>query len=487
MKVFIITEGSEDIGFGHITRCLSLYQAFEEKGILPVFVVNGDETVKDLLRDKNYEIFNWLEKEEKLLDFVQDADVVIIDSYLADYELYETISKLVKIPVYIDDNKRIEYPGGIVVNGTIYAEELNYPQKIDVTYLLGSQYISLREEFRDVPEKEIRKSIETVMITFGGDDMRNMTPRVLKLFNENFPGLSKKVVIGKGFRNIKKIENLSDFKTQLIYYPDAEGMKEVMLEADIAISAGGQTLYELARVGVPTIAIAVAGNQMNNIKGWQRAGFIEYAGWWEDKDVLDNIMQKIALLGDYDLRMHNSQTVRATIDGRGAPRIIQKCVQAFFKDSVILRLAETEDLYDVYKLSHTKDIRSVSFQQEKITLKSHKKWFNQKICDKSCLFLIGEIDNAFLGQVRLDMDGKEAVISISLVKKFRGLGIGEVVMDKAINFVKLHYPVIRIINAFVKQENTASIKFFREAGFKFNKNLIIKNQNAVKFQYEIKD
>jgi len=31
MKVFIITEGSKNTGFGHITRCLSLYQAFEEK------------------------------------------------------------------------------------------------------------------------------------------------------------------------------------------------------------------------------------------------------------------------------------------------------------------------------------------------------------------------------------------------------------------------------------------------------------------------
>ena len=41
MKVFIITEGGKNIGFGHITRCLSLYQAFEEKGILPKFIINN--------------------------------------------------------------------------------------------------------------------------------------------------------------------------------------------------------------------------------------------------------------------------------------------------------------------------------------------------------------------------------------------------------------------------------------------------------------
>ena len=31
MKVFIITEGSKNTDFGHITRYLSLYQAFEGK------------------------------------------------------------------------------------------------------------------------------------------------------------------------------------------------------------------------------------------------------------------------------------------------------------------------------------------------------------------------------------------------------------------------------------------------------------------------
>ena len=38
-KVFILTEGGENKGFGHITRCTSLYQAFEEKGIIPEFIV----------------------------------------------------------------------------------------------------------------------------------------------------------------------------------------------------------------------------------------------------------------------------------------------------------------------------------------------------------------------------------------------------------------------------------------------------------------
>ena len=54
MKVFIITEGGKNIGFGHITRCLSLYQAFEERGNKPKFIINGDNDIEYLLKDINY-------------------------------------------------------------------------------------------------------------------------------------------------------------------------------------------------------------------------------------------------------------------------------------------------------------------------------------------------------------------------------------------------------------------------------------------------
>ena len=221
MRVILITEGSKDIGFGHITRCTSLYQAFEEIGVLPDFIVNGDDTVADLLMNKNHKVINWLEERETLFNNLKDADIVIIDSYLANYEIYERISKLVKTPVYIDDNKRIDYPRGIVVNGTIYAEEFNYPNKENVIYLLGSRYILLRKEFWTASKKDIKDNIESIMITFGGDDYRNMTPKILKILTKAYPGVNKKVIIGKSFKNVEKIERLKDEKTECAYCPSA--------------------------------------------------------------------------------------------------------------------------------------------------------------------------------------------------------------------------------------------------------------------------
>lgn len=327
MNTFILTEGGENIGFGHITRCISLYQAFEEKGIAPEVIVNGDKNILDLLSDKRYRIFNWIKEKEYLYEYIKNADIVIIDSYLAKKDIYNRISELVKVPVYFDDSKRLNYPKGIVLNGSIYAEELDYPQNDRITYFLGTKYTPLRKEFWDVPEKEIKKEVESVLITFGGDDMRDMTPKVLKLLIEEFPELKKNVVIGKGFKNIREIENLKDNNTKLVYYPNAEMMKNIMLESDIAISAAGQTLYELARIGSPTIAVFIAKNQLFNVKGWIKTGFIEYAGWWSDRNILNNINNCLEKMFFFKIREERKQKGILYIDGKGILRIVESILQ----------------------------------------------------------------------------------------------------------------------------------------------------------------
>ena len=329
MNVFIITEGGKDIGFGHITRCLSLYQAFEERGIKPKFIVNADNDIEYLLKDINYQIFNWLDEKSKLFTMVKDADIAIIDSYLADISLYNKIANLVKIPVYIDDNKRLDYPKGIVLNGNIHAETLNYPKKDGITYLLGTKYTSLRKEFWEVPEKKIKEKIENIMVTFGGDDAKNMTPKILKLLNEKYPELNKNVIIGNAFQNVGEIKKEEDKSTNLIYYPNAEKIKEIMIESDIAISTGGQTLYELARIGVPTIGICVTDNQFKSVKEWEKTGFLKYAGWYNENNIITRVDRLLKHLKNIKLRKTKSKSGKKFTDGEGALNIILNILKIY--------------------------------------------------------------------------------------------------------------------------------------------------------------
>ena len=329
LKVFIFTEGSKNIGFGHITRCLSLYQAFEEYNIHPKFIVHGDDSLTGLLQGTNYELIDWMETKNKFLENIRGSDIGIIDSYLASDDIYEELSKSVRIPVYIDDNKRIDYHKGVVINGNIHALSLHYPTKEDVVYLLGTDYVPLRKEFRDVPEKIINEEVKSILITFGGDDIRGMTPKVLKLLTENYPNIKKNIVIGQGFKNKQEIHRFVDKNTILTLDATGEQMKNLMLKYDIAISAGGQTLYELARIGVPTVAVVVADNQRISVQGWQKTGFTEYAGWWEDSNILDRIKNGLDKLKDVNKRIEINRIGKALIDGRGSERIVEFILSKF--------------------------------------------------------------------------------------------------------------------------------------------------------------
>lgn len=487
MKIIIITEGSSEIGFGHITRCLSLYQAFEEKGITVKFIVNGDSSIGSLIKNTEHEIFNWLIDTTKLFELLKKNDLVIIDSYLADKDLYTKISESVSLSVYIDDNQRINYPKGIVVNGSINAEKLNYPISDEIKYLLGSQYIPLRRPFWNVGKKKINPSIQNVMLTFGGDDLRDLTTETLKILTTNFPFLNKTVIIGKGFKNVSTIENLKDEQTELIYYPDAERMVEVMFESDIAISAAGQTLYELAKVGLPTIAIGVVHNQTHNLENWGVAGFVEVAGLWDDANLEQNIIEKIELLQNRNLRKKKCNNGRKSVNGLGAKKIVKYSLNQYYEDKISLRPLQSHDINNIFELSNDEEVRKYSFEQEKIDYKDHKKWFNEKIKDSEHLFLVIYVGKDFAGQTRFEFDYDIATISISIKKLYRGLGLGNNFLEESINYLKINFPHIKKIKAYIKEENEKSLKLFENMNFKYRKKVIIKNNQALEYIYKIRD
>jgi UDP-2,4-diacetamido-2,4,6-trideoxy-beta-L-altropyranose hydrolase len=469
MNVCILTEGGRNIGFGHITRCTSIYQAFENFAIKPQFIVNGDETVHNFVKSKNHRILDWMSDRETLFAVLRDADIVFVDSYLANYDLYEKISDIAGIGVYFDDNIRIEYPKGFVVNGAVFAEWLPYPERDSVRYLLGIQYTPLKKEFWDVPEKPIHAILETVMITFGGADIRSLTPKVLKLLVDTYLGLAKKVIIGKGFRNIAEIEALKDRNTELIYYPDAAEMKKFMLESDIAITAGGQTLYELARIGVPTIVVAVADNQSANIRGWQEVGFAEYAGDGANRELPERISQKIELLKDNNARQYKSKLGRKIIDGAGSSRIVREVLSDFHKKQLILRKATLADAEDLFNLANEDTVRLNSFSQGKIEWAAHTRWLDEKLSNSDCLFLVVECSDGFAGQVRFDvtpLEG-EAVINISLCRGIRGLSLSSFIINRSIEELLKVRRDVRLVKAYVKNGNIASVKAFERAGFRF--------------------
>lgn len=309
MKAAIITEGYQGTGYGHLTRCLSIYQAFEEKGITPLYIANCDEEGKKFIPNVNLLQMNWLEKSDELISTISDFDIAVIDSYLAPKDLYERIYKSVKKAVYIDDYVRLDYPPGIIVNGTVGAENLPYLKDDKHEYLLGIDYMPLRKEFWDVNVPKRNGKIENILITFGAQDFRNLTRKILAFLLEQFPNYHYYVVGGK-------LREDEINKVNVHYYNsvNAEQMLELMLKTDLAVSAAGQTTYELARVGLPTIAIGVADNQKYNLKGWKETNFIYEEIWLEDNNLFEKVERNIGKKGKSQLKL--------LVDGQGVRRIM---------------------------------------------------------------------------------------------------------------------------------------------------------------------
>jgi len=302
-KVFILTEGGKNIGFGHVTRCIALYQALEERGIESELIINSDDTVRDLLKYKNYRLLNWLKQKPKFFKSVKNARIIIIDSYLAGISIYKTLADTANLPIYIDDTKRLTYPRGIVVNGSIYAERLHYPKGEEKTYLLGIKYIPLRKVFWDAPKKVINKNISNILITFGG---------------------MKNPVLASGL--MRYLKNEFNFKFTTVdnaKRTDAARMRDLMMRSDVCISGGGQTTYELARCGVPAIGVSFADNQLLNLRGWVKEGCLKFAGWHNDKNLFKKIKDALKIL-DYEKRVEMSLIGQKLVDGKGANRFARK-------------------------------------------------------------------------------------------------------------------------------------------------------------------
>lgn len=473
MQVYILTEGGNDYGFGHVTRCSSIYQAFKKNNIYPKFLINGDSSVNSILKHVDFKLHNWLED----LSFLNNADIVIIDSYLAPFEIYEDISKISKLSVYFDDNNRLNYPKGIVVNGLINAHYLNYLKNENIRYLLGSNYTPLREAFWNTTNVEINNEINTILITTGGNDIRNLTPKVLKLLNNYYPKIIKKVIIADSFKNIDEIESLSDDYINLIYSPNSKTMLDTMLNVDLAISASGQTLYELACVGVPTIAIGIIDNQKDNIKNWQTVNFIEYAGCWNNEKLLDNLLDKIELLKSEHIRYNKQMNGIRFVDGKGSLRIVKNILYEFYIKESVFREINEKDCMGIYEIANDEEVRKYSFNSEKIPLENHVKWFKNILTDHSVKFFVLEYNKNIIGQLRFDFNEKFPVISISLNKNYRGLGLSKYLLKKGIDYLDKFDKIV----AYIKKDNYKSISFFESMGFKMEKELMIKNCEAFKF------
>ena len=101
-------------------------------------------------------------------------------------------------------------------------------------------------------------------------------------------------------------------------------LMSLMLTCDLAITAGGTTLYELSAVGVPGVCFCVADNQKYNVKGFSDENLLLYAGDIREDDFYEKLENSLEILiEDFELRERMSKELQRKTDGQGAGRIVR--------------------------------------------------------------------------------------------------------------------------------------------------------------------
>lgn len=342
MKIGIRADGGQDIGIGHIQRCLALSSQLKKKKAEIVFIIKRNRVVKEKLVKERYNIIELgsnLNLEEDLkstLDIIKrfGLKTLITDSYKIDTHYLNEIKKNVDFLVSIDDLAEISFSSDIVINQNIYAKNLKYYSLTDETkFLLGPEYALLGEEFSNIKKRKISKEVKNILITLGGTDRFNLTPKILNILDKIEEQFKITVVIGPFFKNVREIKDTVKKMRKIVNLIDSSpDMVELMLSSDLTITAGGITLYELACTGTPAIAFRVTENQLKNIKGMSKAGIIIDAGLannFNKKDFKEKVKN---LLTNFSLQKVMSEKGQKLVDGRGSLRCANKIYQLSFSN-----------------------------------------------------------------------------------------------------------------------------------------------------------
>jgi spore coat polysaccharide biosynthesis predicted glycosyltransferase SpsG len=293
LKIAFRIDINPEIGTGHLSRMSVLAEAFTELSCECTFYKGEDEPV-------DYSGF----------------DVIVVDTYQVDDAYITSLNAPSRIVVCYDDNALYTYDCDAVLNANLHAGELRFKFGAKTPrMLLGGKYALLRKEFRDMPTITIKKTATRVFVCFGGSDIRNMTPYAVKTLRE-IKDIRLTVVLGSLTSCDSDVFALAGDSVAVHKTP--EMISRLMSECDIAVSSAGSMVYELAALGIPTITIVQADNQILIADYLSRNSLMRCVGDWENTN-LDELRREVeSLLINNERRELESYRLRRIVDRNGA-------------------------------------------------------------------------------------------------------------------------------------------------------------------------
>jgi UDP-2,4-diacetamido-2,4,6-trideoxy-beta-L-altropyranose hydrolase len=218
------------------------------------------------------------------------CDWLIVDHYGIDAEWHRAIRPLVKRIMVIDDLANRNYQCDMLLDQNLYPDpEGRYASLVEpgTRLLLGPRYALLREEFVEAGRNQRLRDgkVKRILVFFGGCDPSNETAKALSalklLGSDRF---RVDVVVGTANPHRESIQQICSNLPNVFFHCQVNNMAELMTAADLAIGGGGTTTWERCCLGLPTLTVIVADNQMPTTIDLANAGIIRNLGLSHEVD-----------------------------------------------------------------------------------------------------------------------------------------------------------------------------------------------------------
>lgn len=501
MLIVFRVDSSLQIGTGHVMRCLTLAEAFQETGHECIFIsrllkgnliqsiksrgfdCNSLENINNKQKTlKGYE--TWLGVSQKL-DALQSkevlcgkiVDLLVIDHYAIDYQWQSQLKNYAKKILVIDDLANRRHKCDFLLDQTYERKVQDYkkltPKKCK--FLLGSRYALLRGEFNEFREKSLKRrkvtKLKKIFINMGGVDNENFTSKIIyNLTKTNLsPEVSLIIVLGRHSPHIDCViqkANQLPYPSKVLVEPT--NIAELMSECDLAIGAAGSSSLERCSLGLPSIQIVVAENQKTISERLNEIGAVITCEIEEFKEQMNEILKNISIV--LKKLTYKSKNL---CDGFGAKRVVNNIYSAAIGDFVASK--DKIKLYNYYDLSYKQSLKLLSLRNND----EIRKWMrSDKIIQKNkhfqfiydlekrldiyyfAIFKNGYVYGAFYF-TKINNKCYEIGIFTNVKKSIKGMGTKT--LNLAIN--SAHILGIKLLKLNVLEENIKAIALYRKFGF----------------------
>jgi len=313
--VTFVTEGGNHIGMGHLSRCVNLARALKRLCIPAKFLVNDDASVIRRLEAERLDYAT-----ASICDETAAAvgdEVVVIDTK----KDLKTITALLKESgkkVVSIDNDTAYGADAIIIPSAFYRKGRS------AGAVGGSEFVIIGENFQRERRSILVKRESApfkILVTMGGADPYNLTELVVNAL-ERIDGLDVTVVMGPAFREspfLKKFIAANNPSFRFLF--NVADMAPLMSACDLAFTAVGTTVYELAYMGVPSVIISNYPADERDMAELKDLGISFGLGYYKDvtapmiRGAVKSLMKRATLLDVMASR------ARSLTDGLGGSRI----------------------------------------------------------------------------------------------------------------------------------------------------------------------